>query len=235
MLALRRGELALTFATVLVCVSIVFFRLEDVSYLIWNLFLAWIPIFFAMWYYRLQKNKKDILKKILSILVFLFWLFFYPNSIYMITDYIHLSKLTFYHVIKSGVYNPERKVIYSLKGAVWSEFFFISMAAFLACALGVFSLYVVHKHIKEKYGLGVGLIFVLIANCLCGYGLYIGRFIRFNSWDVLVEPKKLLDFFINNINKDTLVFSICFSILSLFIYFCFSIFVYIGRNEGKKY
>jgi len=90
-----------------------------------------------------------------------------------------------------------------------------------------------HQYIEKKKGKMVGWIFVTAVHLLSGYAIYLGRFIRFNSWDVILNPLSLIKFLLFNIDKVAITFTIYFFLLSLFIYSIFYLFIYVGKANEK--
>ena len=203
-------------------------------YLIWNLILAWIPMIFALVFKKNIGKEPSRGRNIIVLFSSLMWLFFFPNAVYMITDYIHLSNDIFYYSNSDYTsYLGKRKNIYNLDSLPWNNFFSISFAVFLGCALSVLSLYIFHSYIEKKGGKRIGRIFVIVVHLLSGYAIYLGRFIRFNSWDVIFNPLSLLKFLFLNINGVAITFTLYFFLLGLFIYGIFYLFIYIGKTDGK--
>ncbi|KAA3634820.1 MAG: DUF1361 domain-containing protein [Bacteroidetes bacterium] len=137
-------------------------------FLVWNLFLAWIPFLIA---YNLE-GIHNRFGRILSIPALLLWLLFLPNAPYIITDLIHLR-----------VRPPL---------PLWYDTTMLFAFAWTGMMLGFFSLlyarYYWEKFIHQKT---TGL-FVFGSLAMCSLGIYIGRFQRWNSWDILVNPGSLL-------------------------------------------
>ena len=163
----------LTFAAA-VCALLIMARIKITHslfglFLIWNLFLALVPlgITWTMLYY------KSLLQKpiLLSLLTFI-WVLFLPNAPYVFTDFVHLKMNT------TGQY----------------LFDFILILAFSSLALyaGLISVVAMQKIWKPKINSVMLHMLTFIIFCLCGYGLYLGRVLRYNSWDVLTNPLALL-------------------------------------------
>ncbi|HUF39099.1 MAG TPA: DUF1361 domain-containing protein [Anaerolineales bacterium] len=136
------------------------------SFLIKNLFLAWLPYFFALVANFLFTRRLRFWPGI-----GLFgglWLLFLPNAPYIITDFLHLQP-------RSGV-------------PLWYDVGFIMSIALTGFFLGIASLRAVHRIIHHLAGPVAGWGFALVAIALSGFGVYLGRFLRWNSWDVLNEP-----------------------------------------------
>lgn len=136
------------------------------AFMLWNLILAWTPLLFA-WLASAVWMKRPY-----ALVFIFFWLLFFPNAPYIVTDFIHLRWA-------SGV-------------SVWFDIAMIGMFALTGMALGVFSLRLLQTRIAESYGRIHGWLFVLTTVGLSSYGIYLGRFLRWNSWDVFANPLALL-------------------------------------------
>ena len=203
-------------------------------YLVWNLILAWAPMIFALIFKRNLRKKSCWNRNITAVSSSFLWLLFFPNSVYLITDYIHLSNDMFYYSNPNYTpYSTEKSILYNFDLLPWNNLFSITFGVFLGCALSVLSLYIFHKYIEKKKGKGIGWIFVAVIHLLSGYAIYLGRFIRFNSWDAIFNPLSLIRFLVSNINKVAITFTLYFFVLSLFIYCIFYLFIYIAKADEK--
>ena len=131
----------------------------------WNIFLGMIPMLFS----RLLYAEPGIRRR--SILLIGGWLIFFPNAPYIITDLFHFS---------------------ARPGALgWFDILLVISASWNGLALGILSLLQVEQfllnHLPKKWVAVSSGLFIL----LCGYGVYLGRYMRFNSWDILRHPHKL--------------------------------------------
>lgn len=133
------------------------------GWLIWNLILALIPYFFALLAVK-QKGWKFV------VLAFL-WLLFFPNALYIFTDFIHLGKLPEY---------------------IHFDIVLISTTALAGLISGFASLEIMHTYWNRHYHRVIGWIIVSSIMLVSLFGVYIGRFLRFNSWDLWYEPSGLL-------------------------------------------
>jgi len=170
--------------------------------MIWNLFLAILPLLFSFLVIYYVKCKKMIL----TVLFGLLWLFFFPNAPYVVTDLIHLST--------TSVFNWQTTDI-----TQWLKIVHFSLLIILACFSGMLSLYNIHNIIIELKNKYYGWFFVLITSLLSGLAIYIGRFLRFNSWDIF-NPNLYLEI-INSINLFSVSFVSLFAFCTLFIYLIF--------------
>lgn len=142
----------------------------DFAYLIWNLFLAWLPFIFALWLVRILRRKLWSSWEALGVTAL--WLIFLPNTFYMVSDFIHLGEVKRVDLLYDAV-------------------MFTSFIA-IAVVLGVSSLYLVHEQVRKRLtrtGSSVWLAFILLVS---SFAIYLGRDLRWNSWDVLTNPGGLL-------------------------------------------
>ena len=139
-------------------------------FLIWNLFLAWIPFAFAIWVAVLDKLWPS--SRWMLIAPSGMWLLFFPNAPYIVTDFIHLQRI-----------EPL---------ALWFDIALLVLFAWTGCFLGVSSLQMMQSVVRRRIGRLWSWAFVLTTLGLSGVGIYLGRFLRFNSWDLLTRPAHLL-------------------------------------------
>jgi len=167
---------ALSFASA-VSVAIVVLRIcwtgnIRYSFLIWNLFLAWLPLVFAVLArekYRGLQDRERLGWRFLGLSAT--WLLFFPNAPYIFTDLVHLTNRFSSHF--------------------WVDLAIILSCAFTGLVLGFVSLYLMQSLVTQRYGRAVGWMFVAGAAGLSSFGIYLGRFLRFNSWDVIAQPGRL--------------------------------------------
>lgn len=137
-------------------------------FLIWNLFLAYIPYFLSSSIFKNFFNKS---KKTQNSLYGLVWLLFIPNSFYILTDFTHLHFKTTFQ--------------FSLDMLIISSFCFVGFY------VGLLSIHTIRQLVIAKYGNTKGNIFILIISYLSAFGIYLGRVLRFNSWDIISKPIQL--------------------------------------------
>lgn len=178
------------------------------SWLFWNLFLAILPVLFAMSaqliFHKTQKWNIFIL--FLSAL----WLLFLPNACYMVTDLIYLDSSLF--IGADGTYLP---VLSS-----WIQLFYIASSVFLALTCGLFSTHVIAEILPFKKKM-LHRFWIIAISLLNGYGVYIGRFLRLNSWDIL-HPVSLVQKLLENIDRFTIIFTLMIAVFYLVAYWIFS-------------
>lgn len=173
---------ALLAAASAACGSLVLVRyLSTDSYryffLLWNLFLAWIPFGASLLAYELHRRNE---RGVLVLCVGLLWLLFFPNAPYIVSDFVHLNS----HGVTS-----ERFIF-------WYDLVTISCFSWTGLLLGFVSLYlmqsIVRSVFREKWGALISWAFVAVVMALGGFGVYLGRFQRWNSWDIVHHPVDLL-------------------------------------------
>ncbi len=179
--------------------------------LLWNLFLAALPLFFALLLSRRAHLEK---RGPLSILWWVLWIAFFPNAPYMLTDLIHVQLFQYSFGFDTA---PSR--------ASWFGLVFIAAVVAVGCVCGYLSLYLLHSLLREKRGTMAGWLFCGGVSVLAGVGIYIGRFMRFNSWDLLQRPWALLQQVRERLGSHTFAFFLLFCGMTfaayLLFYLCF--------------
>jgi uncharacterized membrane protein len=168
-----RQRLAIVAVLLLWCTTLLTYRIYISPDMLsvglwWNLFLAVVPLMCSSALKAAHENKRPFL----AALYFVVWLLFFPNAPYILTDLVH------YRIIP-GV----------------PSWFLLAML--LSCAgagtlFGYLSLIDVHAVAQRKFGVTIGWIVICGALILCGFGIYIGRFLRWNSWNAFNRPLELL-------------------------------------------
>ncbi len=128
-------------------------------FFVWNLVLACIPVFFAAGFAVVRRG-------IWLTPLGLGWLAFLPNAPYLVTDLVHLD---------SGV-------------ELWRHVMQYGVASWTGVILGVVSMHLVHQRIEREFGAVIGWIAAVVSVGLCAIGVVIGRFQRWNSWDLVTQP-----------------------------------------------
>jgi uncharacterized membrane protein len=139
-------------------------------FLVWNLVLAWVPLVFASAAYASAARSRRKLVVPLSIA----WILFFPNAPYVLTDFIHLN-------------------VEQAAAPVWYDALMISACAWTALLLGLTSLYLMQTVAHRALGAAWSWAGVVAALALASFGVYLGRFVRFNSWDALIRPRRVAD------------------------------------------
>lgn len=173
--------------------------------LIWNGILAFIPVALVHVYDRAGN------RTIVKIIVFLLWLVFFPNSFYLVTDLIYLSSSDYMQSL--GMYQG-LEYLQNLNG--YLSYFHLVLAALLGIAFAGFSFEYFHKKISSEIP-KFGTVFFFLIPLLSSIAIYIGRFLRFNSWDIL-NVFGLVKDFVASLSWFSLVFILIFYILQILIY-----------------
>jgi len=149
-------------------------------FLNWNLVLAWMPLWLAFLLWRLDR-RRGRRRLLMMTLVFVGWLLFLPNSPYIVSDLMHL--------------NPRDNV------PLWYDAIMLFSFAWNGLILGFVSLWIVQQLAARWFGPVVGWVLVMLTLGATGFGIYLGRFGRWNSWDVLVDPlgliKQVMEYLLN--------------------------------------
>lgn len=153
-------------ATALVAVRWIFSGRPAYMFLLWNLFLAWLPPALALLATSLRRPR---------LLVFIFgagWLLFLPNAPYLLTDLLHLGRW-------GGA--PS-----------WYDLLMLLVFALTGLLLGFVSLEMMHGLVHRRMGRAAGWLFAFAALALSSLGVTIGRFLRWNSWDAILQPDAII-------------------------------------------
>jgi uncharacterized membrane protein len=147
-------------------------RAQQGSYifLVWNLFLAWVPYGWSLWAASIQQRyPRDWWRLLIPGAL---WLLFFPNAPYIITDFVHLH---------------ERPPV-----PLWYDIGLLATFAWSGCFLAVVSLQTMQRLVRQLCGALLSWLFVASSISLSGLGMYLGRFERWNSWDLLLSPHAVL-------------------------------------------
>ena len=158
--------ISITFSMTLLVVRFYYSATTDYHFYGWNTFLAAIPYLIST---QLLKIKK---MNVLAIALLILWLLFFPNAPYIITDLFH--------------YEEKFPIPY------WYDLVLVISSAWNGLILGIVSLLNVEKFISRFWKPFWVSVCEIASVLLCGYGVFIGRFLRFNSWDVVTDPKMLI-------------------------------------------
>jgi uncharacterized membrane protein len=165
-----------------------------------NLILAWIPLAFASslcWHLDHPRRKRWVIGAL-----FVGWLLFFPNAAYIVTDMVHL---------KSRDPIPR-----------WFDYILITAYAWTGLFLAYVSLTLLHQRVRAAFGAAMGWGFVGSMLILGSFGIYVGRFFRWNSWDVFTRPWKPMGDLVKLVELPTLrhvaAFCTTFFLLSVLVY-----------------
>lgn len=218
-LLLKTGILFLLY----LIISVFFYQhFKEVLYknMLWNVFLAILPLLFAGIMWAHAECWGYIRQGIFGV----FWLLFFPNSPYMITDIIHISGNSFF--LNRSEYS---QLIYSTNMILWIRIVYIGIGMLIGVLAGMLSLRMVHGLLKQRFGLIASHIALLIICLLSGYGIYLGRFLRLNSWNFVH-----IHWFLIKLKEMTPVFALKFTLLyAFFVYVIYLIFcIFYPKLQG---
>lgn len=156
------------------CFALSFLRVElsgtrHFLFLNWNLFLAFIPWFFTL----ILMMSPNLRKKRLVVFGMLgFWLLFFPNASYILTDLFHLS--------------------HHSSMPIWFDLVLILSFAWTGLLYGFLSLWNLEELMKQFMSSKIVSLISILLLFVSSFGIYIGRYLRWNSWDILQQPGKLM-------------------------------------------
>lgn len=185
-------------------------------FLVWNLFLAWIPFVISLLLLDAKENGR---KKYFSVVLFCVWLLFFPNSPYILTDLFHLK-------LRNDI-------------PLWFDLVLILTFAWNGLVLGFASLLNVQKFLSSYLSKNKVTFLIVCLFVLCGFGVYLGRYPRFNSWDIVTNPIQLFSnifYMITHPLQHTRMVGVTF-FFSLFLVVCYqtlSSLIHHHKNDSRN-
>ena len=178
-------------------------------FLNWNLFLAWIPYLLTL---TLPHFYQKYNSKIIIVGILFFWLLFFPNAPYILTDFLHLKK-------RVGI-------------PLWYDVMLFLSFAWTGLILGYLSLLEVQLFLRNFFSKTIVHITSVIVLLLSGFGIYLGRIQRWNSWDIITNPLSLFADILNILaNPQTLGLAVVVSVFLLLGYFTLMVLAQDEREE----
>lgn len=158
--------ISIAFTLLLLIVRMLLTKSYTYSFYVWNIFLAIIP-------FLLSKKLCNYSKiTFASITIFGVWLLFFPNAFYILTDFFHYR---------------ERKFV-----PKWYDLLLVFSAAYNGLLVGIISLLQVEMFLQKVFTQKVKNIVIALVLLLSSYGIYIGRFLRYNSWDIVTNTDDVM-------------------------------------------
>ena len=150
-----------------------------------------------------------------------FWLIFFPNAPYILTDFQHLA------------HGAWRDV------PVWYDVMLLIWFAITGLMLGMVSLFLMQEVIRREFGRWFGWGFVAIVSLLTSMGVYVGRFLRWNSWDIFNDITGMAQYTLQSAQDPSLQsigFTSLFGAFFLFLYITLYTFAHLllERQEIDK-
>lgn len=170
------------------------------TFLCWNLFLAWIPLGFALLLNRWSAASRS---GWLAVVLIGAWMLFFPNAPYILTDLFHLR--------------PRTGVPY------WLDLALLLSFALAGLLVGLASLHEVQQFLSRKFRPAI--VWAMVGTAVLGgsFGIYLGRYLRWNSWDAVMHPRAVLSDVVAPIlhpmaHKETVAMTLAFAALIMLGY-----------------
>jgi len=151
------------FIVMMIVVRFIYSGGHGFVFLVWNLFLAWIPFALS----ALFKMIGDA-GKWKQLFVFSVWLIFFPNALYIVTDLLHLDMDT--NIPK------------------WFDVVLLFTSSITGLLMAFVSLLRVERFLTYKFSNNLVHVMMVGILFLSSFGVYLGRFLRWNSWDIISNP-----------------------------------------------
>src|SRR6266545_2040428 len=195
----------------LFCVGLVVLRMiesgsSDFSGLIWILFALAVAVYDG-WRRKRARGTLVVLGAL--------WLLFFPNAPYIVTDFVQLER--------------------TADAPYWYDAVTVSAFAWTGVLLGFASLFLVQTVVRQWRGVVAGWVFAAVALALGSLGIYLGRFLRLNSWDALEHPS-VLPRIVHAVARDPFAYqeaigvTVLFTLALGFAYFLLYNFAVVGRE-----
>jgi len=189
----------------------VFLRNGLIIFLSWNMILALMVYVFSSIALELHERQFKWIWIVISIAL---WILFFPNSFYILTDTIHFQNYEFFK------YYPN---IYELESYEWYVFFDITIAALISLKIGLISLEQIKKIVPNALK-QYQLLLIIGLFIISSIGIYLGRFIRLNSWNIF-DLSSILNGVLDHFSF-FVVFVLLFTMIHLIAYYLF-------KNKGE--
>jgi len=200
----------------LVATRVAYSETADHLGLIWNLFLAWIPFMLAYFAHAISW-RRIWLYLIIPVIAFL-WLLFFPNAPYMLTDLQDLARAT-------------------NDAPLWYDVLIVVWCTWTGMLLGVISLYLMQDIVHRTFSRAAGWIFVFVISSMSSFGIYIGRFVRLNSWDILQDPAETAMEILGIVIDPSMrlaAFTLLYTFFFLFVYLLLYSFSHLLQEQNIK-
>ncbi len=190
-------------AIVMLVLRVIYTQEITYAFMIWNLWLAWLPLGFALlaFWLHLRQHSRWLIG--LSAAA---WLLFFPNALYVITDFVHIYNLSAYD-----------------NSPIWFDVLLVAGFALNSLLLGYVSLYIIETIIRQRTSMYLAYASSVSFLVLSSFGIYLGRFVRWNSWDIVTHPTVLLHDIVSRLtdpisHPQTVVFTLCFAAITVLGY-----------------
>ena len=182
------------------------FSPTSIAYLIWNLFLAWIPYIISSCWIKKETSSRTFIP------LFVIWIIFFPNAPYIVTDIIHVTA--------------------SAPGFLWYNSLIFFLFGWTGLLLGMISLFDIHTWIQTHTTTLKSEIIIFLICALSSFGIYIGRVERLNSWDLFFRPLETFRTFHSTwTHSNTIMFIAAYTIFMYAIYKTISVLL---KNQNNS-
>jgi uncharacterized membrane protein len=183
------------------------------SFLAWNLFLAWIPLLFIKWVWK-QEAIRPISFWLLT-LYFVVWLLFFPNAPYVITDMKHLK----------GVSDD----------TIWYDSLMLFLFAASGFVTGLYSIRIIHRIVTRRWNQIFAWAVVGASMFAGSFGIFLGRYGRWNSWDIVTQPGALARGIFRSMQEPLAIkHTLAFSFVLMLLYFAFHFLAELKQHEASN-
>ncbi|ALP35157.1 hypothetical protein ASL14_02135 [Paenibacillus sp. IHB B 3084] len=194
------------------------------QFLYWDIFLAWVPVLISLGMIALSRLGNIKVRRLLLLIAGVVWLFFLPNALYLLTELLHAFR--FYDV------NPDSRFWLN------TQFWLILFTSFSAAGIGLFltsiCIFMIHHMLQKVCSGWLAWVIVLMFLWLSSVGVYIGRFARWNSWDMALQPIVIvMDVWKWVVHAGARLHLLSFSWLVFGIAVIFYLLIYISLSEEK--
>jgi uncharacterized membrane protein len=169
------------------------------GYLVWNIFLAGVPLLIMDLYTSYAHKLSGTLLKLAKLKTALLWVLFLPNAYYLLTDFMHLNP-----EVLVNIRGDQAKYFFTYSRGD-GQFVYDSLLLFLAAALGLYlgglAMNRAYRYIKKNYDQKIAVCALLLAGAASPVAVYIGRFGRWNSWDALTQPWSVVSDFASMVSS----------------------------------
>lgn len=198
--------LIIILSIILNILRVVLFGKFSFIYILWNIFLAIVPFLISSTLLFLKEKGK--LNNIFFIIGGIIWVLFLPNAPYIVTDLIHIGVVRSVPVLYDSV--------------------LLFTSAWAGLLLGMNSIFHIEKILLSICSKKITSLIIAAVLLLTSFGMYLGRFFRFNSWDVFINPLSSSDKLFRNLSSST------YHIDALIYILLFFLFIYISYYSWKS-
>ncbi|NOX86859.1 MAG: DUF1361 domain-containing protein [Chlorobi bacterium] len=205
-------QIAIFISVLLLTVRIIYTGSISYLFLLWNLFLAYLPCLFSNMLLKTNTWNNSFPVKIMLIVL---WLVFLPNAPYIVTDLFHLTNYS--------------------EVPLWFDLIMILFFAIAGLIFWLISIFQVFKYLFRQSGRNIHAVYFLLIIVLSSLGVYIGRYLRWNTWDLVINSPELFHDVLSRLihpteNPEIYGMTIIFSLFLGFVYYVFQSF-YLPKDE----